>query len=34
MKKKKGGNDDGRRTRWLPPGVGTRRRRGQIICKR
>lgn len=34
MKKKKGGNDGGRRTKWLPLDVETRRRRGQIICKR
>lgn len=34
MRKKKGGNDDGRRTKWPPLDVETRRRRGQIICKR
>lgn len=34
MRKKNGGNDDGRRTKWPPLDVETRRRRGQIICKR
>lgn len=34
MKKKKGGNDGGKRTKWLLLDVETRRRRGQIICKR
>lgn len=34
MRKKKGGNDDGRRTKWPPLDVETRRRRGQIICRR
>lgn len=34
MRKKREGNDDGRRTKWPPLDVETRRRRGQITCRR